>query len=864
MSEIHPPKIARLIVKFFSRRDNNQSLLHSFDEEFYEIAEGTGKFQACIWYWVQIIKSIPRFIKSSIYWGVIMFKSYLITAIRNIKKNKGYSFINISGLAIGIACCLLITMFIQDELSYDTFHKNADHVFRAVTSAPPGELPTNANGTLGIGPGFTNEFSEITDFVRLRKMGNGAKRYVGYGDKKFYEEWFFFADSSFFKIFTFPLLKGDPATALKHPNSIVITEEMAKKYFGSEDPMGKIMETDPYNSGEMMLFTVTAIAKNVPPNSHFHFDFLVTYNNLREDLSNLSSFMQNYTYFLLKNPESVKSLEAEFLPYLKRNWREDPWYTVHLQPLLDIRLHSNLNSEIQPVGDINDIYIFSIIALLVLIIASINFMNLSTARSAIRAKEVGLRKVVGAGRKQIVYQFLGESIIISFIGGLVSIILILLLLPVFNQIADKQFTIQMLAVPSIINGIIGIVLFIGFVSGSYVAFVLSSFKPVNTLKGVLKTSGSGKFVRKGLVVFQFVLSIVIIFSTLTVNKQMLFIKEQNAGYKKNEIMVIPLNKDLRQNYDAIRNELINFSGIHNTTTSSYVPTRGSAHHGITFEGMNDYIIQVVYHIDKEFLDTYDIKLVAGRNITHSIFDEGVAEFLISTETLKEAGYSTPEEALGKRIEYQINNGSIQGVVNNINIYSLHERSMAIVYYVSPIENHQFLSIRLKGGTIPATIDYIKSVWNELVPNYPLDYFFLDESFEQLHRSDQRLSEVFKYFGLQAIVVACMGLLGMAAFAAEQRRKEIGIRRTLGAHTFVLYYLLSKDLLKWIVVAMLIAWPIGFYVMDNWLTNFVYKIEINVWLFINSGAFALLVAMLTISWQSIKAATTNPVESLRDE
>ncbi|OGU60102.1 MAG: hypothetical protein A2V66_10445 [Ignavibacteria bacterium RBG_13_36_8] len=793
-----------------------------------------------------------------------MFKSYFVTAIRNIKKHKGYSFINISGLAIGIASCLLITIFIQDELSYDTFHKNADYIFRVVASAPVGEQPTNANGSLGVGPALAIEFPEITDFVRILKMGNGAKRYVGYGDKKFYEEWFFFADSSFFNIFTFPLLKGDPNTALKRPNSIVITEEMAQKYFGNEDPMGKIMETDPYNDGEMMLFTVTAVAENVPANSHFHFDFLVTYNNLRENLSNLGGFWQNYTYVLLNNPESAKSLEAKFLPFLKRNWQEDPWYTIHLQPLLDIRLHSNLNSEIQAVGDIYDIYIFSIVALLVLLIASINFMNLSTARSANRAREVGLRKVVGAGRKQIVYQFLGESIIISFIGGLVSIILILLLLPVFNQIADKQFTIQMIAAPSIIYGIIGIVLFIGLVSGSYVAFVLSSFKPVNTLKGVLKTSGSGKFVRKGLVVFQFVLSIVIIFSTLTVREQMKFIKEQDLGYKSDEIMVIPLNKDLRQDYQAIRNELINFSGIHNTTTSSYVPTRGSAHHGMKFEGMDDRINQVVYHIDKEFLDTYNIDLIAGRNISHSIYDEGDAEFLVSSATVKEAEYSSPEDAIGKRIEYRINNGSILGVINDLNIYSFHEESMATVYFVSPIENHQFLSIRLKGGSIPGTIDHIKSVWTNLVPNYPLDYFFLDESFERLHRSDQRLSDVFKYFGMLAIGVACMGLLGMAAFSAEQRKKEIGIRKTLGGNTFGLYYLLSKDQLKWIVAAALIAWPFGFFVMNNWLENFAYKIEIDVWLFINSGALALLVAMLTISWQSIRAALANPVESLKHE
>jgi len=395
----------------------------------------------------------------------------------------------------------------------DSFHTKADRIFRVVASTSEDGIPTNANGIFGTGPALKKDFPEVVDFVRIRKMGQGSKCYVGFEDQKFYEEWFFFADPTIFRVFTFPLIRGDAESSLTNPHSVVITEAMAEKYFGDEDPMGRILETDPYNTGEKMLFQVTGIAKNVPRNSHFHFDFLASYIDQKEDLTSFSGFWQHYTYVLLDDPVSAQTLESKLLPFLQRYWREDPWYTNHLQPLKDIRLHSHLRSEIESTGNIAYIYTFSIVAVIVLLIACINFINLSTARSAKRAKEVGLRKVVGAQKKQLMGQFLGESIFVSLLGGICAMVLVALLLPVFNAIADKSVTLDFLMRWMPLAALLGIVIVVGMISGSYVSLILSSFAPAQTLKGATGQNGRKNILREGLVIFQFVLSIICLLYT---------------------------------------------------------------------------------------------------------------------------------------------------------------------------------------------------------------------------------------------------------------------------------------------------------------------------------------------------------------
>jgi len=793
-----------------------------------------------------------------------MFKNYIRITLRNIKKHKGYSFINIAGLAVGIACTIIILLWVKDELSFDRFHENADRIYRVVCSTSDDGKPTNANGSFGVGPALKKDFPEVIETVRIRKMGQSVKRYIGYKDKKFYESGFFFSEPSIFTVFDFPLIRGDMTTVLNEQNSIVLTEEMAKKYFGNEDPIGKIIEADPYNDGELMLFTITGIAKNVPRNSHFHFDFVASYSSQKDETDSFAGFYQHFTYVLLNSKSGGEFLNNKLLDFLHRNWREDPWYTVSLQPLLDIRLHSRLKSEIGPTGNILYVYIFSAIAFFVLLIACINFMNLTTARAVKRAKEVGIRKVVGARKNQLVHQFLGESLFLSIFSALAAIFIVILALPLFNRLTGKEITLFSPINPSFFLGVLAIALVVGFISGIYPAFFLSAYQPVNSLKQRSAHSGTGTVLRKGLVIFQFTLSIGIIFATLTVHKQMKYIQSRNLGYDKEQILVIPLNSDLRQNYEGFRNELLKDSGIENTTTSSYIPTRGSAHITFRFEGNEEYLSQVIYLVDKEFVSTYGLKLSAGKNIQLPLSENNPLEILVSELTIREAGYSSPAEAVGKSFTLEEDRGHIVGVVNDINIYSLHQPPYSICYAVTPIRNHNYLSVRILPQNISETIGYISKTWQEMVPSYPLDYFFLDASFEQMHISDKKMSEIFSIFSILAVFVACLGLFGLAAFTAEQKTKEIGVRKILGASATSIYSLLSREFLIWVALANLISWPVAYYAMHKWLQNFAFRILIGWDIFLISGGLAMAISVVTVSFQSIKATTANPVDSLRYE
>ncbi|MFC2164583.1 FtsX-like permease family protein [Acidobacteriota bacterium] len=793
-----------------------------------------------------------------------MFKNYVKITLRNLVKHKGYSFINIAGLAFGIACTILILLWVKDELSFDRFHEKADRIYRIVFSTTDDGSPTNANGSFGVGPALKKDFSEVLETVRIRKMGQGVKRYIGYKDKKFYESRFFFAEPTIFKVFDFPLVKGDLTTALNEPNSIVLTEEMATKYFGNEDPIGKIIESDPYNDGELILFRITGIAKNLAHNSHFHFDFLASYSSQKENTNKFPGFYQHYTYVILNSKSSPESLNNKLLGFLHRNWKEDPWYTISLQPLCDIHLRSQLRSEIEANGNILYVYIFTAIALFVLMIACINFVNLTTARAAKRAKEVGIRKVVGARKNQLIHQFLGESLLLSICSALAAIIGVFMILPLFNRLTDKDMTLISLSNPSVVLGGAALVLAVGFISGLYPAFFLSAFRPINSIKFKTAPSASGTVLRKGLVIFQFALSTGIICSTLIVHKQMSYIQSRNLGYDKEKIMVIPLNKNLRQNYEGFRNELLKYPGIENTTTSSYVPTRGSAHYSLRFEENDEDLSQVMYMIDKEFLNTYGLKLLAGTSIQDSFSKDGTISILVSELTTQEAGYSSLQEAIGKSFSLEEDRGQIIGVVNDINIYSLHRPPYSISYVVTPIGRHNYLSLRIIPKNISETISYIQKTWQEMIPSYPLDYFFLDASFEQMHLADKKMSNILSIFSILAIFVACIGLFGLAAYTAEQKTKEIGVRKILGASVSSIYLLLSQEFLKWVVLANIIAWPVAYYAMHKWLQNFAFRTKIGWETFLLSGGVALAIAMVTVSVQAIKATTANPVDSLRYE
>jgi putative ABC transport system permease protein len=861
-----PPALPRWIFERFIRSEEKLTVSGDMDEYYSDILEEKGVIRARLWYWNQALTSLPMFTCHHIYWRLVMFKNYFKIAFRNFKRHKGFSFINIAGLSIGMACCALILLFIKDELSYDRFHEKADRIHRVVFSTSDEDtIPTNANGSFGVGPALKRDFPEVIETVRIRKMGQGAKVYIGHKDNKFYEERFFFAEPSIFTVFDFPLIKGDSFTALNEPNTIVLSREMAEKYFGDEDPIGEIVEADPYNNGEIMLFRITGIAQNVPRNSHIHFDFLASYISQKDDTNDFSGFWQHFTYVLLDKKISAESLNPKFLAFLHRHWKKDPWYTISLQPLLDIRLHSRLRSEVEPTGNILYVYVFTAIAVFVLVIACINFMNLTTARSIKRAKEVSIRKVVGAQKKQLIRQFLGESLLLSVFSALMAIFIAAITLPLFNGIAVKDLSLNSIINPSLILGIIAIALTVGLLAGIYPAFVLSSFQPIHSLKSRTGYSFPGTLLRKGLVIFQFALSIGIIFATLIAHKQMFYIQSRNLGYDKEQIIIIPLNKDLRKNYEAFRNELLTNPGIENTTTSSFVPTRGSGHLSLQFEGQDDLLTQVVYFVDKEFVSTYGIRLLAGKDIHLPLSEESPSEFLVSELTVQEAGYSSPHEAVGKSAIFSSRfRGHIAGVISDINIYSLHHEPYSITYMITPIQYHNYLSIRILPNNISETIDFIGKTWKKIVPYYPLDYFFLDASFEKMHAADKKLGEIFSAFSILAILVACMGLFGLAAYTAEQKTKEIGIRKVLGASAFNIYILLSRDFLKWVAVANILAWPVAYYAMHRWLQNFAFRASIGWEIFLLSASMAFVISLLTVSYQTIIAALANPVDSLRYE
>ena len=859
-----PPKLAKFLLKILTFHEKDEAFIGDIEELFHDRADYQGLWSSRQWYWWEIMKSIPKFIRVSIRWRMTMFENYLKIAIRNMKRHKGYSIINIAGLAVGIACTIFILLWVQDELSFDRFHDNADRIYRVVSCTSDDGVPTNANGSFGVGPALKRDFPEILETVRIRKMGQGVKRYVGYKDKKFYEPRFFFSEPTILTVFNFPLVKGDSASALVEPNSIVLTEETAKKYFGIEDPVGKIIEADPYNDGELMLFRVTGVAKNVPRNSHFRFDFLASYSSLKENTDEIGGFYQHFTYLLLSDKSAAESLNKKLLDFLHRHWKKDPWYTISLQPLLDIRLRSRLKSEIEPTGNILYVYIFTAIAVLVLVIACINFMNLTSARAVKRAKEVGIRKVVGARKNQLVRQFLGESFLLSMFSASGAVLIIIAALPLFNRLTGKGIALSSLINPTIVLGLAAVACAVGFIAGIYPAFCLSAFQPVYSLKSGTAQLPSGTVLRKGLVFFQFALSIGIIFSALIIDKQMKFIQSRNLGYDKEQIVVIPLSKDLRQNYEAIRNELLKDPGIENVATSSWVPTRGSGHLTFRFEGREDYLAQVVYGIDREFVDTYGIKLLAGKNIQNVASDNKNLEFLVSNLTTQEVGYSSPEEAIGKSVSIEEYRGHIVGIVNDINIYSLHRVPYSITYVVTPIGNHNYLSIRILPRDIPETLAHIQTTWEKMVPYYPLDYFFLDASFEQMHLADKKMGEIFSLFSVLAVFVACMGLFGLAAYTAEQKTKEIGVRKVLGASVPSIYIFLSREFLKWVVLANILAWPLAYYAMHKWLQNFAYRAVVDWEIFLISGGVALAISVLTVSFQSVKAAVANPVDSLRYE
>jgi len=801
-----------------------------------------------------------------------MFKNYFKIAIRNLGRNQGYAVINIFGLVIGMACCLLILLYVQDELSYDRYHQNAARIYRVALQLHAGNAPVKSFAVTSppMAPALLRDYPEIRQAVRLQ---NSAPL-VGYGERRFYEDNFFWADASVFAVFTFPLIQGDAVTALREPRSIVLAEKMARKYFGAENPIGKVLTV-----ADTLDLKVTGVMANIPSHSHFIPDCFASFSTLSQIFpSNRDNWESNwwnhgyYTYLLLDEQASAAVVEQRIsrltARYIEEQEKISGKQVLFLQPLTAIHLRSNLRSEIAPNSDIRYVYIFSAVALLVLLIACTNFMNLATARSARRAKEVGVRKVLGAHCSQLVKQFIGESVLMSLLAFLIALVLVELLLPFFNELAGKTLALPLSGNAWLWLGLLGATLLTGIIAGGYPAFFLSAFRPVETLKGAFKIGVKGVLPRQGLVVFQYSISILLMIGTVTVYHQLEFMRNQRLGFDKEHVMVIPIRGDeaIIRRFAALRQELLENGEVLGVTASSAAPGGRLYNIAIRPEGTpaNQTKTMLTLAIDHEFVKLYSLQLAAGRDLSKEFSADSTQAFLLNEAAVKDLGWGSPENAIGKQFNWGLGKvGRIVGVVKDFHFNSLQQRVPPMVMHLYP-NWFEFLSVKIDGKNVPQALAFVESKWRGLVPGVSFEYSFLDASFDRQYAAEEKLGRISFYFSLLAILIACLGLFGLAAFFAEQRTKEIGVRKVLGASVAGIVGLLSKDFIKLMLVANLLAWPVAWYAMNKWLQDFAYRINIGWWIFALAGGVALFIALLTVSTQAIKAALANPVEVLRYE
>jgi putative ABC transport system permease protein len=861
-------------------------LLGDFEEMYSKVRKNSGFFAARFWLWGRIFLAIPTFFKNSFYWSFIMVGNYIKVGLRNIKKNKAYSFINIFGLVLGITVCILIFLYVNDELSYDKFYQDNDRIFRVTRewlNSKDGESSLHlARCAPPIAPLLKNDYPHlIEETARVRA---DYQTLIKVDDRTFVEDRVYWAEQSYLKIFKHNFIYGNLEGALEEPNTIVLTKSIAEKYFGTINPVGQIVK---YVDGEDSFdLKVTGVIENIPVNTHFKFDILGSFKTLipifGEDFFISNWGRNNYlTYLLLQKNVTHEELKREIPNFLDKHLtvaykdysnklpeiKPSKSNILHLQRLTDIHLHSHLTTEVEVNGDINNIYIFSVIAFFTLLIACINFMNLATARSSKRACEIGVRKVLGAERTQLISQFLSESLFISFISTVLAVLITLLILPFFNNFVGKQLSLTFFCDPLISVGLIFLFFLVGIISGSYPAFLLSGFLPVKVLKGNSLLNSATSTFRKVLVVTQFAVSIVLIVCVGVVSNQMDYLKDKKLGFNKDQIVVLPAAPSMFDNQESFKNRLLNNTGIKNVAFSKLIPSDKllNSWGGRTLDGDNPGQLGfrlAVVEIDYDFFDTYEMKIVAGRKQSKEFETDSLEAFVINVEAAKQLGWIPVEKAVDRPFKYGNRTGRVVGVVENVYFESLHNKICPQIYLIQP-EVYK-VSVKIDNENVAQMLTFLAGIWKEYRKDYPFEYNFLDEEFNGLYQSEQKLETIFKYFSILAIIIACLGLFGLASFTAEQKTKEIGIRKTLGASIGSIVHLLSLDFVKLVLIANLIAWPMAFYSMNSWLSTFAYSTDISIFTFVLSALIALCIALLTISFQSIKAALTNPIDTIKYE
>ncbi|MDH4218919.1 MAG: ABC transporter permease [Candidatus Aminicenantes bacterium] len=798
-----------------------------------------------------------------------MLKNYFKVTLRNIKEQKGYSLINIASLAIGLSCSIMILLFVKYEFSYDKYHENALHIYR-VLREHQGDTTWSNSSEHPLAASLKEDFPEVIKSTRVKK--NDEVGVVEYGAKRFYEEGIFFADQDFLEIFSFPLNSGEMSTALKEPFSALLTQEMTEKYFGNEDPIGKIIQIKEWYSVKKYDYKIRGVLKNIPKNSHFTFDFLLSYNTMYslkrggKDSVETWSYYEPKTYVKLNPHTEPKGLEGKFPAFLKKYKGEDSESEkMHLQPLTDIHLGGNMRFELETNSDMRLIYMFSAIAFFILIIACLNYINLSVARSAKRAVEVGMRKVAGANKSQLVRQFLGESLIFSILALLISLLAVDLVLPVFSSMIERDLTLNLFHNLDLLLIFLSITIFAGLLSGSYPAFLVSSFQPIQIIKGtlIIGTKSSAVF-RNSLVVVQFVVSIILLVCTFVIHNQLNYIRNRDLGFDKEQIVTFyTMDMNLKRNPEPFKKELLKNPDILGITASLDLPTTIRRSSTVEWDSQGERRTSEMNFtfVDYDFFNVYDIKIEKGRNFSAEFPIDKKQAVVLNETAARNLGWDDP---VGRRLFVQGQEWTIIGVTKDFNFQSLHWRIDPLVFVFYESRGMDYFSVKVNPSNIPRALAFIEEKWKTFSPEFPFQPGFLDERIDKIYKAEQRLGESFTIFTFLALSIACLGLFGLASFLLEQKRKEISIRKILGADFQNIIVLLAKEYMKCLALAAVIAWPIGYFVMSRWLQNFVYKTGIGIEIFILSGLLAFVFALCTVSYQSIKAAVANPVDSLRYE
>ncbi len=789
-----------------------------------------------------------------------MIKKNFIIALRSLMNHKKYALINIFGLAIGLACFILITIWVQDELSFDNFHKDADNI-HIVFRKESGKRSAVSSKLLA--PALKEELPEVLEATCFRQLPEAFNILFQYKENSFVEK-IAMADNQFFKVFSFPLLIGDPSTAFSDPNSVVITERMSQKYFGGEEALGKTFSITAF--GQKKLLTVSGVLENIPHNSHIQSELILPIefmNYFGAEWDVWGNFSVN-TYIRTQDNISSTQLEKKILACKEGHFSEEN-ISYSVLPITKIHLNTSNVGFFTTTGDIKYVYIFSAIAAIILLIACMNYMNLSNALSLKRSKEIGIRKTLGSKRGQIIQQYFGETFILVSVALFCSILLVQICLPVLNYLSAKSLTVPYTN-PLFILTLLGIIVSTSLISGIYPALFVSGFQPIKVLKGKFVSSPQSINIRKGLVVFQFALSILIVIGAIAVSNQLKFIQSINLGYDKEYVACATIKDDISNKYEAFKNEMLLSGNVLNVSRSENMQAAGmSSTQDVNWPGKQKIFNTWVLDVDDEFAETYGIKMNAGRFYSRDFATDLTDGFVINQTAANEMGFENP---IGQELTMWGRKGTIIGVTNDFHFSSLHNKIEPLIFHIPEPENmnrsYRVLSMRIKPNSMPQSLDYIKKTWKTYFPNENIEYYFMDEKLKANYVSEARMGTLFKYFSFLVIFIACLGLYGLTAFTIEQKTKEIGIYKVLGATIPDVMMLFSKGYVFWILTANIIATPIAWYAMHKWLENFAYKTELSWWIFALSGLLALGIALLTVSWQSWKAATRNPVEALRYE